>query len=272
MMAFSLNRTKTILSSLGVYPNKKLGQNFLINEKIVELSTSWSNAQKGDFIVEVGPGCGTLTTSLIEAGASVFAIEKDNTFYQHISTSYPINIKHGDALEFPVGNFDLHAPYKIVANLPYAIASVWLDKVLELPRLPECMVLLVQKEAADRWLAPSGTKHFCALGINLQAAYYIENKHPVSKRCFYPQPSVDSVLIHLQKRNDGIIFSTDFKQFIREVFIHRRQQIGRCCRNKDNAISNKFLQYLAQNNIDEKTRAEAIPLNFWINFQQTIWL
>jgi len=270
MMAFSLSQTKAILAGLEVYPNKKLGQNFLINEQIVDRSVLWSNIQPGDFIVEIGPGCGTLTSSLIRANANVFAIEKDNTFYQYISENFSINIKHGDALEFPVGNFDLHAPYKIVANLPYAIASVWLDKILGLSCLPECMVLLVQKEAADRWLAPSGSKHFCALGINLQAAYCIKNKYPVSKRCFYPQPDVDSTLIHLQKRTDSIIFSPDFKQLIREIFIHRRQQIGRCCRSQNNDLSNKFLQYLAENNIDEKARAEDIPLKFWINFQQGI--
>lgn len=268
-MAFSLQQTKDILKKLCISPNRKLGQNFLIEPAIVQKSIDWGQVNRNDIVIEVGPGCGTLTDSLFQSGAKIFAVEKDKGLYQHISETFPIDVIHGDALEFPVGNFDLNHPYKIIANLPYAVASVWLDKILELPNLPECMVLLVQKEAADRWFAPHATKHFCALGINLQAAYALADKCCVAKRYFYPQPNVDSSLILLKKRQECFIFSKDFKQFIREAFIHRRQQIGRYCRENTAVFSQDFLNYLQKNNFKETSRAEEIPLSIWVNFAKT---
>ncbi len=269
-MAFSLQQTKDILTKLCISPNRKLGQNFLIEPSIVQKSLNWGQVNFNDIIIEVGPGCGTLTDSLFQMRAKLFVIEKDHRLYQHISETFPINVLFGDALEFPVGNFNLAHPYKVIANLPYAVASVWLDKILELKRIPECMVLLVQKEAADRWFAKYATKHFCALGINLQAAYELANKCCVAKRYFYPQPNVDSSLILLKKKKDYFIFSKPFKQFIREAFIHRRQQIGRYCRNNTAIFSKDFLNYLKQNNFNDNIRAEEIPLPIWINFAKTI--
>lgn len=265
-MAFALQQTKDILNKLCISPNRKLGQNFLVEPTIVQKSLDFARIKPNDVVIEIGPGCGTLTDSLFQAGAKVFAIEKDRGLHQHIVETFPIDIVHGDALDFPVGNFDLTTPYKIVANLPYAVASVWLDKILELPKLPECMVLLVQKEAADRWFASHSTKHFCALGINLQAAYNLIEKYCVAKRYFYPQPRVDSSLILLEKKQDAFIFSKSLKQFIRGAFIHRRQQIGRYCRESQASFSKDFLDYLDKNNFKDTLRAEEIPLLVWVNF------
>ncbi len=265
-MAFSLQQTRDILKKLCISPNRKLGQNFLIEPAIVQKSLEWAHIQSNDVVIEIGPGCGTLTDSLFQTGAKIFAVEKDRGLYQHIAETFSIDIIHADALDFPVGHFDLASPYKIVANLPYAVASVWLDKILELERLPECMVLLVQKEAADRWFAAHSTKHFCALGINLQAAYNLTEKCCVATRYFYPQPGVDSSLVLLKKKQDAFVFSKDFKQFIREAFIHRRQQIGRYCRESLAVFSKDFLKYLNENHLKDTLRAEQIPLPFWINF------
>lgn len=265
-MSLSLEQTRHILSRLGVCPNRKLGQNFLIDSRITEQSLRWANLSPCDVVIEIGPGCGTLTESLYKTGATVFAVEKDEAFYRHISETYPIDILHGDALEHPVGHFLLDKPYKIVANLPYAIASVWLAQILNLPRLPDDMILLVQKEAADRWFAKSGSKHFCALGIALQAIYELKDTLFVSKKCFYPQPGVDSLLIHAQKKQDGIILSQDFKDFLRALFLHRRQQIGRACRETHFPYGEAFLSYLKSNDFTEKTRAEDIPLETWLQF------
>lgn len=268
-MVLSLVQTKHILSSLGVCPNRKLGQNFLVDARVVEKSLCWANLSKGDVVVEIGSGCGTLTGSLCATGASAFAVEKDLAFYRYISETYPIDVLHGDALAYPVGNFQLDRSYKVVANLPYAIASVWLATLLNLPRLPEVMVLLVQKEAAERWFSKSGSKQFCALGVALQAVYALKDTLFVSKKCFYPQPKVDSLLVYMQKRANGVVFSQPFKNFLRCLFLHRRQQIGRLCREDHSHHGAALLAYLHDKNWDEKTRAEAIPLEVWLDFYQT---
>ena len=267
-MAFSLPETREILRSLNVCPKRKLGQNFLINPQVVERSVYWAQIKPSDTVVEIGSGCGTLTVDLVKAGARVFAVEKDPILAQHIARNFPIDLLQADAVDSPVGNFDLSQPYKVVANLPYAIASVWLDKVLELSRLPEFLVLLVQKEAADRWLSTAGCKNFGAIGIYLQAMYRLEQKCSVSKRYFYPQPKVDSVLLHIQKRTDGYLFPKVFKQFIRTIFIHRRQQVVRACKETHAPFADDFLNFLEKQHLPQTVRAEAIPLECWIEFSR----
>ena len=221
-----------------------IGQNFLLDPRIAERSVQWAQIEPAEVVIEVGSGCGTLTDDLVKTGARVFAVEKDPILARHISERFPIDILQADAVDFPVGNFDYSQPYKVVANLPYAIASVWLDKILELQRLPGTMALLVQKEAAERWFSESGCKSFGAIGIYLQAMYRLAQKCNVSKRCFYPQPKVDSILLHIQKRTDGYLFPKEFKQFIRKLFTHRRQQIARACNGSNAPFADDFLHFL----------------------------
>ena len=267
-MAFSLSETREVLRRLGVYPKRKLGQNFLIDQRIVERSVQWAQIEPAEVVIEIGSGCGTLTDDLVKTGVRVFAVEKDPILARHVAQFFPIDLLQADAVDFPVGNFDLAQPYKVVANLPYAIASVWLDKILELPRLPESLVLLVQKEAADRWFSESGCKSFGAIGIYLQAMYRLEQKCNVSKRCFYPQPKVDSVLLHIQKRADGYLFPKEFKQFIRTLFTHRRQQISRTCKETHAPFVDDFLNFLEKQKLPKTVRAEAVPLELWIEFSK----
>ena len=270
-MSLTFNETKEILFALSVCPNKKLGQNFLIDQRVVAKSIEWASLQKGEAVVEIGPGCGTLTGELVNTGADVFAVEKDKAFYQYICGRYPtVRLVYGDALEVPVGSFDLERRYKVVANLPYAIASVWLDRILDQSQLPDVMVLLVQKEAADRWFSQAGTKSFCALSIALQSMYTLQSHMLVAKRCFYPQPGVDSVLLNLTKREDGVKFDAGYKQFLRSIFVHRRQQIGRACRETPSSFSNDFLKWLESRRIPSTIRAEAIELEDWVRFYQSV--
>jgi 16S rRNA (adenine1518-N6/adenine1519-N6)-dimethyltransferase len=267
-MAFSFPETREILRRLGVCPKRKLGQNFLVDPLVVERSVQWARIEHSEVVVEVGPGCGTLTDDLVKTGVRVFAVEKDPILARHVAQSFPIDLLQADAVDFPVGNFDCSQSYKVVANLPYAIASVWLDKILELPQLPVTMVLLVQKEAAERWFSKAGCKSFGAIGIYLQAMYRLEQKCGVSKRCFYPQPKVDSVLLHIQKRADGYLFPKEFKQFIRTLFTHRRQQISRTCNGSNAPFVDDFLNFLEKQKLPKTVRAEAVPLELWIEFSK----
>ena len=268
MWALNVRQTREILAQLGACPNKKLGQNFLINARFVQTSLEWAQLKSKDVVIEIGPGCGTLTGALVERGASVFAVEKDPCFFNYIKENFPVSVCNEDALVFPIGTFNGTSPYKIVANLPYAIASIWLDRILEQSRLPESMVLLVQKEAADRWLSKAKTKSFCALGILIQAAYHLANKCCVGKTCFYPQPKVDSTLIHLVKRPDAYLFPKDVKLFLRQVFLHRRQQIGRVCKDISCEVAKGFLTFLDVKQLSHQIRAEEIDLEIWINFSK----
>jgi 16S rRNA (adenine1518-N6/adenine1519-N6)-dimethyltransferase len=267
-MALTLLQTKDLLKRLAIHPKRKWGQNFLVNPAFVERSLKWAQIKSDDVVVEVGPGCGTLTGDLLQAKTHVFAIEKDPVLFEHIRNTWnTVCIICEDAVQYPIGLYNADdTSYKIVANLPYAIASIWLDHVLELPRLPMRMVLMVQKEAADRWFSKENSKNFCPLSIFLQSTYQLENKCTVAKRCFYPQPKVDSTLLSLVKRPQVFTFERSCKQFIRNVFVHRRQQIGHVCKELQSTYAHALVTFLQKNAIDLSYRAECLPMGVWQHF------
>src|SRR5688500_14983646 len=173
-MPLSPSATRELLAQLGHSPKRFLGQNFLIDGNIVRKSIELAGVAHDDVVVEVGPGLGTLTTALLEAGAQVWAVEKDRSLHAHLEAQlaprFPerFHLLEGDAVEHPLAGLrpsgETAAGFKVVANLPYAIATPWLDAVLSGP-LPQRLVLMLQQEAAQRYAATPGTKSFGAISI-----------------------------------------------------------------------------------------------------------
>lgn len=233
---YNLNTTRELLATLSHSPNKRLGQNFLVDGNIVRKSLELAEIRAGDVVVEVGPGLGTLTTTLLQAGARVFAVERDATLAAHLRERVApawretFDLKEADAMDFPLAGFPekmpAETPFKIVANLPYAISTPWMDAVLEGARLPETLVLMLQKEAAERFSAGPGTKNFGALSVFLDAAYERASGHGVPASCFFPPPKVDSYLLRLRRRERPFVFGKNVRKLIRGIFIYRRKQLG----------------------------------------------
>lgn len=269
--------TRANLARLGHSPVKKLGQNFLIDPNIVRKSLELGQVQRGDTIVEVGPGLGTLTRALLEEGATVYAVEKDPSLARWLRDNLCIRFKdtfklfEGDALKYPTACLPKGIPYKIVANLPYAISTPWLEQVLSLPNLPTVMVLMLQKETADRFAAQHGTKHFSAITILLQEAYTFARGHRVSARCFHPVPKVDSFLLHLRKKAAPKTFDERQKDLLRQLFTQRRKQLGGQLRKLCPGDSlESWERELARKNLSLQSRAEDIPTDLWANLLHQI--
>lgn len=225
----SPSQTLELLRSLNHTPVRKLGQNFLIDSNIVRKSLELADVSAGDMIVEVGPGLGTLTGALLQAGANVFAVELDRELFgfltKHFAGEKNLSIVNADALDMPLAKLpEDAADFKIVANLPYAISTPWLDAVLA-RRLPKAMSLMLQKEAAERFAAGGGTGEFSPISVFLSQAYEVAAKHRVSASCFYPKPAVDSVLLALRRRENPFVFAPRTKEIIRYAFSKRRKQI-----------------------------------------------
>ncbi|MEM9025532.1 MAG: 16S rRNA (adenine(1518)-N(6)/adenine(1519)-N(6))-dimethyltransferase RsmA, partial [Verrucomicrobiota bacterium] len=205
MPLLNLTSTKAILETMGHSPQKKLGQNFLVDANITRKSLALAQVQAKDRIVEIGPGLGTLTRALLETDANVYAVERDPTLYAYLKREivplHPnLSLMYGDAVEHPLAQIKPeHGPFKIVANLPYAITSPWMDAVLE-HDLPTVLSLMLQEEAADRLCAEPGTKSIGALTIDVALAFEKVGLHRVPAQCFYPPPAVGSVLLVLKKR------------------------------------------------------------------------
>ena len=161
------------------------------------------------------------------------------------------------------------ADFKIVANLPYAIATPWLDEVLAGP-LPGRMVLMLQLEAAQRYAAQPGTKSFGAISIFLQAAYEIAPGHRVAAACFFPRPDVESHLLNLARKPSPFVFPNTVKSLIRACFQQRRKQIGALLRGRlpDAVPPAAVKELLHAHGLSEQARPEAIPVAWWIRFAQ----
>jgi 16S rRNA (adenine1518-N6/adenine1519-N6)-dimethyltransferase len=272
-MPLSPSATRELLTRLGHSPKRYLGQNFLVDGNIVRKSLELAHVRPGDAVVEVGPGLGTLTAALLEAGAEVWAVEKDRTLHAHLeaelSSRFPqtFHLLEGDAVEYPLASLDasraLEQSFKVVANLPYAIATPWLDEVLAGP-LPTRMVLMLQQEAAQRYAAQPGSKSFGAISVFLQAAYDIVPGHKVAAACFFPRPEVESHLLNLVRKPAPFVFPAAAKTVIRACFQQRRKQIGALLRSRLPADANGWRELLRARQLSEQSRAEAIPVDVWM--------
>ena len=259
--------TRELLLSLGHRPRKNLGQNFLIDKNIVAKQCRMAEASAKDVIVEIGPGLGTLTHALLDTGADVYAVELDPKLAKHIRKTllqkFPdkLTLLKGDAVEHPRASLprEKETSFKIVANLPYAITSPWMDGALQGP-LPQRMVLMVQKEAANRLCASPGTKAFSALSIVLKSAYTLEETHDVSRQCFSPAPDVGSTLITLVRKKEPFRFSPEVRKFINQFFQQRRKQIGTLCKKQGDE---RLTTWLTETGISPNTRPEAIEIEAW---------
>jgi 16S rRNA (adenine1518-N6/adenine1519-N6)-dimethyltransferase len=270
-MPLSPSATRALLARLGHHPKRFLGQNFLVDGNIVRKSLELAQVCGGDTVVEIGPGLGTLTSALLAAGARVWAVELDGVLAAHLRSTLgdsgagEFHLLEGDAMEHPRAALPPEhaaAGFKIVANLPYAISTPWMDAVLGGP-LPLRMVLMLQQEAAQRYAASPGTKNFGAISIFLQAAYDVAPGHRVAGACFHPRPDVDSCLLHLVRKPAPHVFPADVKALIRACFQQRRKQLGALLRDRLPDGGAAWFATLAQAGLGPQTRAEAVPVPLW---------
>lgn len=266
-MPLSLRQTLATLEALGHSPRERLGQNFLVDANIVAKSLQLAAVGPGDAVVEVGPGLGTLTGALLEAGAEVWAVEFDARLAGHLRatiTAERFHLLQADAVDSPLAGLpETVERFKVVANLPYAIATPWMEGVIA-ERLPQRMVLMLQKECADRFCARPGSKKYGGISIFLEAAYDRARGHPVARTCFHPPPGVDSVLLNLIRRDAPFTFHAATRTAIRQLFTQRRKQLGGLMRaHLESGVAEAWQAKLQALGVPLTTRPEAVPLEAW---------
>lgn len=209
------------LDQLGVRPNKKLGQHFLIDGNILGKIIDAAHILPTDQVLEVGPGPGALTEFLVETGSSVTAVEIDKTYIPHLKNLFPkLNVVEGDILSVPLPK----GVNKVVANIPYFITSAIIERLIEeLPHI-QSMTLMMQSEVADRLLAKPGTEHYGFLTVLVAYFGLVKRLFTVKPTCFYPKPACDSVVIQIVKGVDRTDMAP-FSQFVKELFSKRRKTI-----------------------------------------------
>lgn len=273
-MTLSPSATLEALRSLGHLPKKALGQNFLIDSNIVEKAIDLAGIAAEDTVVEIGPGLGTLSKGLLQRGVALYAVEKDPKLYTYLKgelvPKYPrLCLMQGDAMDHPVAGLPVGVEdFKIVANLPYAISTPWLERILR-GRLPRWMVLMLQKETAERFMAQPGTKAYSPMSILLEGAYTQEASHAVPRQCFHPVPKVDSMLLSLKRKENPFIFSEKAYRLLRTFFTQRRKQIQNLCRQQKDMYPglSLWLEQLEAWGYTPLARPEALPFEVWIGLE-----
>jgi 16S rRNA (adenine1518-N6/adenine1519-N6)-dimethyltransferase len=195
------------LEALGLKPNKRLSQNFLIDGNIIRKIVETANVRPGDCVVEIGPGPGALTQALLEAGAHVIAIEKDRGFAAALSdlqtADKRLEVIEADVLDVSLEKILSGKKAKVVANLPYHITTPILTRLAPQHALIEQLTLMVQKEVAERMAARAGTAAYGSLTLYLQFYGKIENCFTIAPTSFYPSPSVQSAIVRFTPKPAG---------------------------------------------------------------------
>ena len=258
--------TQHILNRFKLRADKKLGQNFLIEEKVVRQIVEAAELSEADTVLEVGPGIGTLTQGLAESKAQVVAVELDTRLLPVLATTLEgydnVRVVHGDILKVNIMEEVGAANFKVCANLPYYITTPIIFALLE-KRLPmERLVAMVQKEVAERMAAQPGGKDYGALSVAIQ--YYTEPEIAfiVPPTSFIPAPAVDSAVIVCKRRVKPPVEVCDEALFFRVVkaaFSLRRKMLSNSLKNMG-IKTEQVAKWLELAGVDGKRRAETLSL------------
>ena len=266
------NQYKKKLELSGIKPSKKLGQNFIFDKNILNKITRLIDPTSCDLVIEIGPGLGGLSEALINNGVNkLLLIEKDKQFshlLNELKSKYPnqIDISFEDAINF---NFDL-ANYKninIISNLPYNAATKILTSLLSFHYSTHKfndMVLMFQKEVAQRITANYGNKDYGRLSIISQFLYQCNIEFDLNPAIFFPRPNVDSSLVAFKslKKKSGPNIKT-LEQVTRAAFSQRRKKIKTSLRDLISEID--LIQKLG---IDSDLRAEQLSVNQYLKISE----
>ncbi|MGE5392684.1 MAG: 16S rRNA (adenine(1518)-N(6)/adenine(1519)-N(6))-dimethyltransferase RsmA [Candidatus Saccharibacteria bacterium] len=266
MQLSEIERTKARLKSAGLKPKEYLGQNFLIDEEALAEAVGSAGLTAKDTVLEVGPGLGVLTEKLAQEAGRVVAVEKDPRLMGLLRARFKpmknVEIVPGDILKFHVAK-TIPGAYKVVANIPYYLTSKLISVLLEQEHRPELMVIMVQKEVAQRITAKPGNLSILSLSVNFFAQAEIIRLVP--KESFWPKPEVDSAIIRI--RSKATLPDVDRKFFFRLLhlaFSGKRKQIHNTL-GKALDIPRPMLDgILSSLGLDSTVRPQELSLSQWL--------
>lgn len=275
-MNYSPKKMSQMLNEKNFKFKKKYGQNFIIDENIINKIVENSNVDKNTLVIEIGPGAGSLTKKLAQNAKQVLCYEIDETLktvLNDLTIEFSnIDIFYQDFLKSNVLDDLKQYQYEqlyIVANLPYYITTPIIMKVIEDNIPVDKIVVMVQKEVGDRFKATPGTKDYNSLSIFLNYYFDISKLMDVSRNVFLPKPNVDSIVVEFKKnkKNYNIKDEKLFFQLIHDSFQQKRKTIKNNLNKYDlKSVENVLEKY----NFDLNSRAEQIPIYVFADISNEI--
>lgn len=282
------NQLLDYLKQYGLWTNKGLGQNFLVDRVALEKIIEAAEIKSDDYIVEIGPGVGTLTEELVKKAGEVLSVEIDTKLAQLLNcyivkllgglsniaieqyNNNKFEIINADILKLNLNEIIKDKPYKVVANIPYYITSKIISLFLSREHKPELIVLLVQKEVAERICAKPGDMSVLAVSVQLYGKPEIVDIVP--KESFFPSPKVDSAILKVD-RIQNTDNSFDEKKFFRTVhigFAARRKTLLNNLMVGYQLDRNKVLDILNKMGLSENVRAQELSIEKWKELEELI--
>ena len=273
------------LKQHGIWANKGLSQNFLINRGALEKIVDCAELNSEDSVIEVGPGVGTLTTELVQKASKVIAIEKDEKLAQLLNCyiakllennetikqfNNKINLLKGDILQINIPELVGENKYKVVANIPYAITSKIIKLFLTQKNKPNAIVLLVQKEVAERIVATPGEMSVLAISVQLFGSPEIVDIVP--KESFFPSPKVDSAILKIKIEGSKLKVQEE-KEFFRLVnigFSSKRKKLINNLVGGYHLDRKNVFDIIKKIGLSSDVRAQELSIENWIELLKYI--
>jgi 16S rRNA (adenine1518-N6/adenine1519-N6)-dimethyltransferase len=263
-----ISNPRLVLEAHGIFPKKKLGQNFLHDPNSLQKIIDIADVQPGDIVLEVGPGTGNLTSLLAEHAAQVVGVEVDERLIpvlrEQLADYDNIALHWIDILDADIDSLVEGRPYKVVANLPYYITSAILRKLLEAENSPRSMTVMMQKQVAERLVA---TPNDMSL-LTVSAQFYGDPqiKMTLKPPVFYPRPDVESCVVFIDVYDAppvNVPDETSFFAVVRAGFGQKRKQLKNSLAKGLSLSADETAAMLDAAKVDGTRRAETLTLEEW---------
>jgi 16S rRNA (adenine1518-N6/adenine1519-N6)-dimethyltransferase len=260
---------RKLLAQAGLRPRKRYGQNFLVNASAARqiASLSLAQARRGTRTLEIGAGTGALTLALLEEGADVTALEIDPKLVALLRSRPELagaRIVEADALSFDYGAWSRGGAWRVAGNLPYNIATPLILHLIEMAGGPDALVVMVQKDVAERLIASPGTPAYGSLSVAVQYAMTARVALTLAPRSFFPPPKVYSSVVFLQRRATPAARVRDlvlFWKVVRGAFAYRRKTLVNSLALSLDIDRAAIVRALELSNISPELRGERLDLS-----------
>jgi len=269
-----MSEIHALLRRYGIEPRKELSQHFLVDRSALKRIVAAAELTPGQHVLEIGAGPGTLTRALVDAGVRVTAVELDRALLrvleEELGDQPNVRLVGGDILSLDVGELMGGEPYGVVANLPYAITSAVLRHLLEASLPPQRMVLMVQREVAERIVARDGRMSLLAVSVHFYGQPRLVMR--LKPAAFHPPPQVESAVIRIDLRPPPLPPQQreGFFRLVRAGFAQPRKQLRNSLSAGLGIDPQEATQALAQAHIDPRLRAERLSVADWVRLSQAI--
>ena len=255
------------LTKFGFHFTHSLGQNFILDDTLVESIVYSAGVEEGDNVLEIGPGAGVMTRHLADAGANVTAVELDKTLEPVLGAVLDgvenAKVVFGDAMKLDIKEVMEGKPYRVIANLPYYITADVVLRMLTQAHKPRKITIMVQKEAAERMMAKMGSKTWCALSATVQYFGKVSVLMEVPPEAFTPRPHVDSALIEIALFEEMPVKAQSEEMMLKVInacfAMRRKTLLNNLCASF--SVSREVAgQWLEAAGLNDKIRGEAVTL------------